>query len=159
MLDEQEIFRGGSNILIFKTTKGGGFLTHSLSRTAKPTEADIAYEVLKDRGNPMHYQSLIEEVFRRVGIPQDALQIAAVLTQINLDTRFAFLGRGEWGLKVWESTKASRRSHSISLMPKSSLEKGEKSDSDELDDMESFDEEALDMDDDGIDEELPDEKW
>lgn len=39
----------------------------------------------------MYYQNLIEEVLRRLGIPQEAIRIAAALTQINLDTRFRFL--------------------------------------------------------------------
>lgn len=148
--------------MIFKTTKGGGFLTHSLSRKAKPTEADVAYEVLKAQGNPMYYQGLIEEVLRRLGIPQEAIQIAAALTQINLDTRFSFLGRGEWGLKVWDPTKVPRRSPSISLMTKASSNEEDKSDQDELDDLDdldSLDEDASETDEDEVDEGLREEKW
>jgi len=144
--------------LIFKTTKGGGFLTHSLSKKAKPTEADIAYEVLKAQGNPMYYHGLIEEVLRRLGIPQEAIRIAAALTQINLDTRFTFLGRGEWGLKVWDATKVPRRSHSISLTTKASSDE-EKSDAEELDDLDSLDEDASEIDEDEADEVLLEEKW
>lgn len=126
--------------MIFKTTKGGGALTHSLSRKNKPTEADIAYEVLKSQGNPMHYQNLIEEVLRRLGISQEAIRIAAALTQINLDTRFTFYGRGEWGLKVWESSKTQKRPTSVSLMNRGS------SDDDDKTDLEELDEEGMDED-------------
>ncbi|HEY8911436.1 MAG TPA: DNA-directed RNA polymerase subunit delta [Desulfosporosinus sp.] len=145
--------------MIFKTTKGGGFLTHSLSSNkAKPTEADMAYEILKAQGNPMYYQGLIEEVLRRLGIPQEAIRIAAALTQINLDTRFSFLGRGEWGLKVWDPMKVPRRSQPVTLMTKSSSS-DDKSDAEELDDLDSIDEDISDIDEDESDEGLRREKW
>ena len=141
--------------MIFKTTKGGGVVTHSLTSKDKPTEADIAYEVLKAHGDPMHYHNLIEEVLRRLGISQEAIRIAAALTQINLDTRFSFLGRGEWGLKVWETAKIPRRLAPISLMNKASSDEEDKSDPEELD------EDALETDEvfDETDEGRHGEKW
>ena len=143
--------------MIFKTTKGGGVVTHSLTRKDKPTEADIAYEVLKVHGNPMHYHNLIEEVLQRLGISQEAIRIAAALTQINLDTRFSFLGRGQWGLKVWEAPKIPKRQAPISLVNKASSEEEDKSDSEELDD----DEDASESDGafDETDEGQRGEKW
>ena len=146
--------------MIFKTTKGGGVLTHSLSKKDKPTEADIAYEVLKAQGNPMHYHNLIEEVLQRLGISQEAIRIAAALTQINLDTRFIFLGRGEWGLKVWEPSKVNRRSPSVTLITKASVDEEDKIDSEELDE-DSLDEDVSDTDEvfDEADEGQRGEKW
>jgi len=146
--------------LIFKTTKGGGVLTHSLSKKDRPTEADIAYEVLKAQGNPMHYYNLIEEVLRRLGISQEAIRIAAALTQINLDTRFTFLGRGEWGLKVWDSSKIPKRVPSITLMNKASTEDDDKLDLEELDE-DALDEDASEIDEvfDEADEGRRGEKW
>ncbi|GAB6153371.1 DNA-directed RNA polymerase subunit delta [Desulfosporosinus burensis] len=146
--------------MIFKTTKGGGVLTHSLSKKDKPTEADIAYEVLKAQGNPMHYQNLIEVVLQRLGISQEAIRIAAALTQINLDTRFTFLGRGEWGLKVWEPSKVNRRSPSVTLINKASVDEEDKTDSEELEE-DSLDEDGSDTDEifDEADEGQRGEKW
>lgn len=146
--------------MIFKTTKGGGVLTHSLSKKDKPTEADIAYEVLKAQGNPMHYHNLIEEVLRRLEISQEAIRIAAALTQINLDTRFTFLGRGEWGLKVWEPAKTAKRLTPISLMNKASSDDEDKSDLEELDE-DALDEDASEIDEifDEADEGRRGEKW
>jgi len=146
--------------LIFKTTKGGGVLTHSLSKKDKPTEADIAYEVLKAQGNPMHYHKLIEEVLKRLGISQEAIRIAAALTQINLDTRFTFLGRGEWGLKVWEPAKTPKRLSPVILMNKASSDEEDKADLEELDD-EALDEDGLETDEvfDEADEGRRGEKW
>ena len=146
--------------MIFKTTKGGGVLTHSLSKKDKPTEADIAYEVLKAQGNPMHYQNLIEVVLQRLGISQEAIRIAAALTQINLDTRFTFLGRGEWGLKVWEPSKVNRRSPSVTLINKASVDEEDKTDSEDLEE-DSLDEDGSDTDEifDEADEGQRGEKW
>jgi len=135
-------------------------VTHSLTRKEKPTEADIAYEVLKAHGNPMHYHNLIEEVLRRLGISQEAIRIAAALTQINLDTRFSFLGRGEWGLKVWEPAKTSRKLAPMALMNKASTDEEDKSDPEELDE-DALDEDALETDEvfDETDEGRRGEKW
>lgn len=146
--------------MVFKTTKGGGILTHSLSKKDKPTEADIAYEVLKAQGNPMHYHNLIEEVLRRLGISQEAIRIAAALTQINLDTRFTFLGRGEWGLKVWDSSKIPKRLSPITLMNKASSDEDDKSDLEELDD-DALDDDVSEADEifDEADEGRRGEKW
>ena len=146
--------------MIFKTTKGGGVVTHSLNGKDKPTEADMAYEVLKAHGNPMHYHNLIEEVLNRLGISQEAIRIAAALTQINLDTRFSFLGRGEWGLKAWEPAKIPKRLTPISLMNKVSSDEEDKSDPEELDE-DSLDEDPLETDEvfDETDEGRRGEKW
>ena len=135
-------------------------MTHSLIRNDKPTEADIAYEVLKAHGDPMHYHNLIEEVLLRLGISQEAIRIAAALTQINLDTRFTFHGRGQWGLKVWEATKTPKHPAMTHSTNKASSDEEDKSDSDDLD------EEVLDEDDlasnqafDKTDEGQRGEKW
>ncbi|AFQ46390.1 DNA-directed RNA polymerase subunit delta [Desulfosporosinus meridiei] len=135
-------------------------MTHSLSRKDKPTEADIAYEVLKTQGNPMHYQNLIEVVLQRLGISPEAIRVAAALTQINLDTRFTFLGKGEWGLKVWEPAKTSRRAPAVTLINKGSLDEDDKSDSEDLED-ESLDEDISETDEvfDEADEGQRGEKW
>jgi len=134
-------------------------MTHSLNGKDKPTEADIAYEVLKARGNPMHYHNLIEEVLGRLGISKEAIRIAAALTQINLDTRFTFLGRGEWGLKVWDPAKTPRKLVTVSLMNKASSEE-DKTDLEELDE-DALDEDPLETDEafDEADEGRRGEKW
>ncbi|HZK85930.1 MAG TPA: DNA-directed RNA polymerase subunit delta [Desulfosporosinus sp.] len=144
--------------MIFKTTKGGGVVTHSLTRKDKPTEADVAYEVLKTHGEPLHYHKLIEEVLRNLGITQEPIRVAAALTQINLDTRFSFLGRSEWGLKVWETAKAPKRLIPISLVNKTSSNE-DKSDSEE--DEDAIDEDALEVEEhfDETDEGQRGEKW
>jgi len=93
-------------------------LTHSYSQKVKITAEDIAYEILSSRGRGMHYQDLIREVLQRQGQPQDPAAISSVLTQINLDARFAYLGNGEWGLKAWVPNKNTRRIPTITLLNK-----------------------------------------
>lgn len=67
----------------------------------------------------MNYRDLIGLILQRKELPQDPAQISAVLTQINLDTRFAYAGSGDWGLKVWVPARGSKRLPSITLMNKS----------------------------------------
>jgi DNA-directed RNA polymerase subunit delta len=98
--------------------KGGGILTHSLTPKFKPSDVDIAYEILAAQGRPMYYYDLIREVLSRQELPLDPTHISSVLTQINLDTRFSYLSKGEWGLKVWVPTKGARKLPNISLMNK-----------------------------------------
>ena len=93
-------------------------MTHLLNSRSKPSEADIAFELLQGHGRPWHYQELIEAVLRRIDQAADARQISSVLTQINLDTRFAYIGQGEWGLRAWVPTKGARRLPTITLMNK-----------------------------------------
>jgi DNA-directed RNA polymerase subunit delta len=118
---KQEIFRDGSNILTKhseRLKKGGGILTHSPTPKFKPSDGDLAYEILAAQARPMYYYDLIREVLSRQELPLEPAYISGVLTQINLDTRFSYLGKGEWGLKVWVPTRGSRRLPTITLMNK-----------------------------------------
>jgi len=81
------------------------------------SEVDLAYHILKGKGQPMYYRTLIEEVFKVKPYSGDQiLAIAALHTQINLDTRFIYLGQGQWGLKSWVPTKSYRKIPSITLL-------------------------------------------
>ncbi|MDI6878152.1 MAG: DNA-directed RNA polymerase subunit delta [Desulfitobacteriaceae bacterium] len=83
------------------------------------SETDIALELLQANGRPMYYRDLIEGVLSRLKRSADPQHMAAVLTQINLDTRFAFAGEGEWGLKVWVPARGTKRMPAITLMNRS----------------------------------------
>ena len=98
--------------------KGGVILTHSLTQKIRLSDEDMAYEILASNGSAMYYQDLILEVLKRQGRPQDPVAISGVLTQINLDARFAYVGNGEWGLKVWVPSKGSRKLPTITLLNK-----------------------------------------
>lgn len=74
------------------------------------SETDVAYQILRERKEPMHYRDLITAVLERMG--QDTAisgtRLAQIHTEINLDSRFNFLGRGMWGLQAWAPKPASR---------------------------------------------------
>ncbi|MHB1405080.1 MAG: DNA-directed RNA polymerase subunit delta, partial [Desulfitobacteriaceae bacterium] len=88
-------------------------MSQSFSQKPKPSEVDIVFEILHTQGRPQHYYNLVEEVLSRMGLSQEPQRIAAVLTQINLDSRFAYVGQGEWGLKAWVPQRSSRRLPSL----------------------------------------------
>lgn len=77
--------------------------------TPKPSEIELVVEILQENGQAMHYKDLIEQALKRLDRPAEAEQLAAVLTQINLDARFSYAGRGEWGLKSWAPPPPSSR--------------------------------------------------
>lgn len=93
-------------------------MTHPLTPKFKPSDEDIACEILAAQGRPMYYYDLIREVLSSQERPLDPTHISGVLTQINLDARFSYLGNGEWGLKVWVPTRGSRKLPTITLMNK-----------------------------------------
>jgi DNA-directed RNA polymerase subunit delta len=76
---------------------------------AKLPEVDVAYQILKHVGEGKNLRELIHEVFGIKGISVDPQKMAAVHTEITLDSRFNFLGQGNWGLKEWTQGKIVRR--------------------------------------------------
>lgn len=74
------------------------------------SEVEVAYRVLKAKGEPKYFRELMQIVFAIKNIPLDNPQLmAAIHTQFNLDNRFVFLGQGSWGLKEWTQSKVVRR--------------------------------------------------
>lgn len=145
------------NILSLK--KGGGILTHSLTPKFKPSDEDIACKILTTKGQPMYYYDLIREVLGSQERPLDPTQISGVLTQINLDARFSYLGNGEWGLKAWTPIKLSRKLPTISLISKELVD-DEANDLDVDKDLlsddseEELDEEVSELEEDSVDKEV-----
>lgn len=114
-------------------------MTHSLTQKIKLSDEDMVFEVLASQGRPMYYHDLIMEVLRRQERPQVPTAISGVLTQINLDARFSYVGNGEWGLKVWVPSKGSRKLPTIALLNKELAYDDESQDLDlELEDKESL---------------------
>lgn len=83
----------------------------------------------------MNYQDLIQEVLKTKSIPFEPGRVSEVLTQINLDTRFTYLGKGEWGLRAWVTSKGPRKLSSVSSLSKSSVEDDDEADLDEEKDL------------------------
>jgi DNA-directed RNA polymerase subunit delta len=91
-------------------------LTYSENWKPQLSEADVAFELLQVHGSPRNYHDLIVEVLTRLELPADALHISAVLTQLNLDTRFVYTGRGKWGLKAWVAGRHSKKQPAVNLL-------------------------------------------
>ncbi|MDD2421650.1 MAG: DNA-directed RNA polymerase subunit delta [Heliobacteriaceae bacterium] len=87
---------------------------------SRSSELDLAFNVLREKGEPVYYRDLIEQVLkaRENEADNDAKRIAALYTRLNLDTRFVHLGNGMWGLRHWAAAKTTRRIPMISLLNK-----------------------------------------
>ena len=78
------------------------------------SEVEMAYRILKIYGKEKNFRDIMRTVCEIKGIPVDNPQMmAAIHTQINLDNRFAFQGKGVWGLKEWAPSKVVRRNISF----------------------------------------------
>jgi DNA-directed RNA polymerase delta subunit len=74
------------------------------------SEVDIAYKILKAKGEALNFRELMQLVFSIKNSSMDNPQLlAAVHTQLNLDNRFSFFGQGNWGLREWSQSKVVRR--------------------------------------------------
>ena len=143
-------------------------MTESLNPVPKPSEADLAWEFLQAHGRPMYYKELVGHVLKSQGLPQEPAQIAAVLTQINLDSRFAYIGQGEWGLKAWMPARGARRLPTITLLNRSvayddELDKVLDKDGEDFEHAESeLEDDALDSEevlDDGVEGDVDEDGW
>lgn len=70
---------------------------------AEQSMVDIAYELLKEKGEPMLYADIMEQVASKKGFTQSETEelIAQLYTEVNIDGRFVCVGRNLWGLKSW----------------------------------------------------------
>ncbi|QGG47076.1 DNA-directed RNA polymerase subunit delta [Heliorestis convoluta] len=68
------------------------------------SEAEQLVQVLREKGEALHFRELIAEVLKKKGHEDpsnDVRAVARLYTQMNLDMRFVFLGDGLWGLRNW----------------------------------------------------------
>lgn len=101
-------------------------MINSINQGPQLSETDIAFEILRAEGSPRNYHDLIVKVLNRLNLTIDAEQISSVLTQINLDTRFAYAGQGEWGLRVWVPMHVAKKQPSITLLNKTTAQEDER---------------------------------
>lgn len=75
------------------------------------SEVDLAFNILKQHGEPIYFRELIEEILRVKPVAQEqwSRAAAAIYTQLNLDTRFSYLGEGRWTLRSGQPSKTLRR--------------------------------------------------
>ena len=64
---------------------------------------DVAYNILKERGEPLEVHDLLDEILGSLGLDREARRVSQIYTELNLDIRFQCRGTTEWGLKEWAS--------------------------------------------------------
>lgn len=64
---------------------------------------DLAYRVLKERKSDIYFRELLTEVLTAKAVPSYLMKqaMAELHTQVNMDSRFTFKGKGFWGLTEW----------------------------------------------------------
>lgn len=65
----------------------------------KKSEADWAYAIIEEKGGPVFYRDLIEEIIERMNKPKDDKTMASIYTRINIDNRLNHIGEGYWVLR------------------------------------------------------------
>jgi DNA-directed RNA polymerase delta subunit len=80
---------------------------------------EIIYRILKFTSKKMHYKELIQKAFEvkdkvltNAGFNEQA---ASILTDINIDGRFVYFGKGLWGLNDPMTKKPSIKRKSLPL--------------------------------------------
>ncbi|MBR1397186.1 MAG: DNA-directed RNA polymerase subunit delta, partial [Selenomonadaceae bacterium] len=76
------------------------------------SEVDVAYKMLSNAGEPIHYKKLITDVIerKRKTVQSMAVAISEIYTMINMDSRFQHRGNGLWGLTEWNPPEVKRAS-------------------------------------------------
>ena len=74
---------------------------------------DLAYRILKERKTDLYFRDLLTEALTAKMVPSYLMKqaMAELHTQVNMDSRFSFKGKGFWGLTEWAPlprTSASR---------------------------------------------------
>jgi len=70
--------------------------------------SDVAYDILKGKGQPLEVHELLDEVLERLGQDREPRRVAQIYTELNTDIRFQYRGNTEWGLKEWVSHGSSK---------------------------------------------------
>lgn len=116
---------------------------------------DLVYELLYEKGEPMLYRDLLQEVARLKGFTEEEITrfIAQLYTEINIDGRFICVGKSLWGLKKWYPTEQATDS-AVQANVKDDFDEDLEEDlfeDEEVDDL--FDSDPLDDSDDVFDDE------
>ncbi|TCS95553.1 DNA-directed RNA polymerase subunit delta [Hazenella coriacea] len=76
-------------------------------KMAETAMVDLTYDLLKDKGEPMHYRDIMNEIAKMKGFTKDDVEqyIAQLYTEVNIDGRFICVGRSLWGVRDWYPTE------------------------------------------------------
>lgn len=88
---------------------------------SKMTDVDVAASILAEKGVPMDFKDLILEVIRlkKKPVQSEAEAISEIYTQINMESKFQYVGGREWGLTEWNPPETKKKSSSSSSSSKS----------------------------------------
>ncbi len=83
------------------------------------SEVDLAHDVLCREGHAMYFRDLITKVLEQKGQQVHFLAhaMAEVHTQINMDSRFMYMGKGMWGLNEWVPQRGGHVSEEVAVTP------------------------------------------
>lgn len=80
------------------------------------SDMELALAILQENNQPMYFRDLISRVLEtKTGRAYYSLAqaMAEIHTQINLDSRFAYLGKGMWGLSGWAPQQGGREAEQL----------------------------------------------
>jgi DNA-directed RNA polymerase subunit delta len=138
---------------------------------------DLAFMILKAANTPFYYRDLMMEVAKVKGISEENIKevMAQVYTEINIDGRFACVGKNLWGLKRWYPVEKTEDPLGSAGRPRIINDEDDDLDEEVFED-EGFDsaydedvdvfadglddediDDAVDLDDEGLDDEFPDD--
>ena len=94
------------------------------------SEVDVAYKILMNNAEPIHYRDLILDVIEKKHKPVQSLSaaISEVYTMINMDSRFQYRGDCMWGLTEWNPPESKRSTvrRTSTVSPKTTSRRREK---------------------------------
>jgi DNA-directed RNA polymerase subunit delta len=75
----------------------------ALEKIRETAMVDLAYNLLKEKGDAMIYREIMDEIAKIKGFTEEDFTryIAQLYTEINIDGRFVCVGRNLWGLREW----------------------------------------------------------
>jgi DNA-directed RNA polymerase subunit delta len=79
----------------------------ALEKVRETSMVDLAYDLLKNRGESMPYKEIMDEVAKLKGFSDEDVEqyIAQLFTEINIDGRFVRDSDRKWGLREWYSVE------------------------------------------------------
>ncbi|OYD07982.1 DNA-directed RNA polymerase subunit delta [Paludifilum halophilum] len=86
-----------------------GHLAEKLSdeEVQETAMVDLAFHILKEKGEPILYRNLMEAVSGLKGFSEEEEKeyMAQLYTEVNIDGRFICVGKSLWGLRRWYPTE------------------------------------------------------
>jgi DNA-directed RNA polymerase subunit delta len=78
-----------------------------MEKNMEAAMVDLAYDVLKEKNEPMLYRDIMNGVARRKDFTEEEISkyITQLYTEINIDGRFVCVGRSLWGIRDWYPTE------------------------------------------------------